>query len=69
MYMRWGRRREPTDPYIVLELNAARGVKLDLLQRLSHNIVRLALALLGGLDGRSFVQVAMVVDVEFAEGI
>jgi hypothetical protein len=36
---------------------------------LSHNIIGLTLALLGGLDGGSLVDVALVVDVELAEGV
>lgn len=54
---------------IVLELDTSRRVKVDLLQCLSHNIVRLSLAGLGGLDGSGLVYISFVVDVELTEGI
>lgn len=54
---------------VVLKLDPPGGVKLDLLQGLSDNIVRLAFALLGSLDGGSLFYVALVVDVELPEGV
>lgn len=55
--------------YIVVQLYSPRAVELDLLQRLAHYIVRLVLRLLGGLDDGRLVEVALVVDVELAEGV
>lgn len=54
---------------IILELDSPRRIELDLLQCLPDDIVRLTLALLGGLDGRGLVEVPVVVDIELAEGI
>lgn len=54
---------------VVFELNSFGGVKIDLLQGLSHNIVRLALAGCGSLDGGGLVYVSLVVDIEPAKGI
>lgn len=54
---------------IVLEFNAPGGVELDFFQGLSDNIIRLALALLSGLDGSSLLYVAFVVNIELPEGI
>lgn len=54
---------------IIFELNAPGGVKLDLLQGLSHDIVGLSLASLGRLDGSGLVQISLVVDIKLAEGI
>jgi hypothetical protein len=56
-------------PDIVFELNASRGIELDFLQGLTDDIVGLALARLGGLDGGSLVNVSLVVDIELAEGV
>jgi hypothetical protein len=55
--------------YIVVQLYTPRAVELDFLQGLSHHIVRLVLRLLRRLDHRSFVEIALVVNVELAEGI
>jgi hypothetical protein len=55
--------------HVVLQLDAPGAVELDLLQRLAHDIVRLVLGGLDVLDGRVLVEVALVVDVELAEGI
>ena len=54
---------------IVVQFHAPRAIELDLLQRLTHNVVRLVLRLLGRLDDGGLVEVALVVDVELAEGI
>jgi hypothetical protein len=58
-------------PYIniVVQLDSPRAVEFDLLQRLSHHIVRLVLRLLRRLDDGALVEVALVVDVEPAEGV
>lgn len=54
---------------IVLQLDAPGGVEVDLLECLSHDIVGLSLAGLGRLDGSGLVYVALVVDIELAEGV
>lgn len=54
---------------IVLQFNAARRVEFDLFQGLSNNIVRLAFALLRGLDGGGLVKVPLVVDIELSESV
>jgi hypothetical protein len=54
---------------VVVQLDSPRAVELDLLQGLAHDIVRLVLGLLGGLDDGGLVEVALVVDVELAEGV
>lgn len=54
---------------VVLQLHPPRGVEVDLLQCLSHDIVRLALAGLGCLDGSGLVYVTLVVDIELSEGV
>jgi hypothetical protein len=54
---------------VVLQLNAPGAVELDLFQGLAHDIVWLVLRGLDVLDGRVLVEVALVVDVELAEGI
>ena len=54
---------------IVFELDTSGGIELNLFQRLTDNIVWLALAGLGSLDGGGLVNVALVVDVELAEGV
>ena len=59
----------PTHADVILKLDSSRGVELNLLQRLADDIVWLALALLGGLDRGGFVEVALVVYIELAEGI
>lgn len=48
---------------IIFQLNSPRRVKLDLLQGLPHDIVRLPLALLGGFNRRSLVNVAFIVHI------
>ena len=52
---------------IVFQLHPPGGVEVDLLECLSHDIVRLALAGLGCLDGSGLVYVTLVVDIELAE--
>lgn len=54
---------------VVFEFYAPRRVQLDFLEGLSDDIVGLVLALLSGLDGRGFVEVALVVNVEALEGV
>lgn len=54
---------------IVLQLDPPGGVEFDLLECLPHDIVGLSLAGLGCLDGSGLVYVALVVDVELAEGV
>ena len=54
---------------IVFQLYSSGRVEFDILQGLSHDIVRLPLALLRGLDRGGLVDVALVVDVELAEGV
>jgi hypothetical protein len=58
-----------TYPNVVLQLDSSRGIELNLLQGLADDIVGLALARLRGLDGGSLVNVALVVDIELAEGV
>jgi hypothetical protein len=55
--------------YIVVELYSPRAVEFHLFQGLSHHVVGLVLRLLGALDDGALVEVALVVDVELAEGI
>jgi hypothetical protein len=55
--------------HVVVQLYSPRTVELDFLQRLAHYIVRLVLCLLGGLDDGRLVEVALIVDVELAEGV
>lgn len=55
--------------YIVVQFYSPRTVELDLFQGLSDHIVRLVLRLLRRLDHRRLVEVALVVNVELAEGI
>lgn len=54
---------------VVVELYAARAVEFDLLEGLADDIVRLSLRRLRGFDGRCLVDVALIVDVEFAKGV
>jgi hypothetical protein len=54
---------------IVVQLYSSRAVQLDLLESLSHNIVGLALRVLGGLDNGGFIYVALVVNIHVLEGI
>jgi hypothetical protein len=58
-----------TYPDVILELDSARRVQVNLLQCLSDHIVGLALALLGGLDRGGLLNVALVFNIELAEGI
>lgn len=53
----------------VLKFNSPGRVEIHFLQSLSHDIIRLSLALLRALDCSSLVEVALVVDVELAKGI
>jgi hypothetical protein len=54
---------------IVLQFYPSRAVQLDLFKRLPHDIVWLMFRLLRRLDHGRLVEIALVVDVEFAEGI
>jgi hypothetical protein len=63
------RLHDTTHIHIVVELDAPRAVELDLLQGLAHDIIRLVLRLLRGLDDGALVEVALVVEVELAEGV
>jgi hypothetical protein len=54
---------------IVIQLDSPRTVELDFFQGLSHHIVRLVFRLLRRLDHRRLVEIALVVNVELAEGI
>jgi hypothetical protein len=54
---------------IVFKLDTSGRVQTYVLQGCPDNIVGLALALLGGLDGGGLVDVALVVDVELAKSI
>jgi len=63
------RLHDATYIHIVVELDAPRAVELDLLQGLAHDIVGLVLRLLRGLDDGALVEVALVVEVELAEGV
>lgn len=54
---------------VVVQLDSARTVQLDLLECLSHNIVGLTLRVLSGLDDGGFIYVALVVDIHVLEGI
>jgi hypothetical protein len=62
-------RLSQTYPDVIFQLDSSRGIELNLLQGLADDIVGLALARLRGLDGRSLVNVALVVDIELAEGV
>jgi hypothetical protein len=55
--------------HIVIQFYPPRTVELDLFQGLPHYIVRLVLGLLRRLDDGALVEVALVVNVELAEGI
>jgi hypothetical protein len=55
--------------HIVVELHPPRAVELDLLQRLADHIVRLVLRLLRRLDHGALVEIALVVNVQLAEGV
>ena len=55
--------------HIVVQLYSPRAVQLHLFQGLAHDVVRLVLRLLGGLDDRGLVEIALVVDIELAKGI
>jgi hypothetical protein len=54
---------------IVIEFYSARAIQLNLPQCLSHDIVRLSLRLLSGFNNGGLVEVSLVIDVEFTEGI
>lgn len=54
---------------IVVQLDTTRRIQFNLLQSLAHNIIRLLLRGLNGLDGGAFVQIAAIFDIELAEGI
>jgi hypothetical protein len=54
---------------IIVQLYSSRAVQLNLLEGLSHDIVWLALRVLGGLDDGGFIYVALVVDIHVLEGI
>lgn len=54
---------------IVFNLNPTGRVKSDLLQCLSHNVVRLLFACLGSLYGSGFIDIALILKVEFVECI
>lgn len=58
-----------TNSHVILELNSPRRVELNLLESLSHDIIRLIFTLLGGFDGSSFIQVTLVIDIESLEGV
>jgi hypothetical protein len=62
-------RLSQTYPDVIFQLDSSRGIELNLLQGLADDIVGLALARLRGLDGGSLVNVALVVDIELAEGV
>jgi hypothetical protein len=57
------------EAYVILQLNSAGRVELDFLQGLPDDIVRLALALLSGLDSSGLVKVALVVDIKLAKSV
>jgi hypothetical protein len=61
--------RKRTYPNVIFQFYSSGRVELDLLQCLTDNIVGLALARLGGLDGGCLVNVPLIIDVELAEGI
>ena len=54
---------------IIFQLDAPGRVQLDFLQGLSHHIVGLVLALLGGFDGSCLIQITLVVDIKLTESI
>lgn len=54
---------------VVLQLDSPGRIEFDILQCLANDIVRLALACLGSLDGSGLVNVTLVVDIELAEGV
>ena len=54
---------------VIFELNTPGRIQLNLLQGLSHDIVWLALALLGRFDGGCLIDIALIVDVKLAECI
>lgn len=55
--------------YVIIQLHSPRAIQLDLFEGLAHNIVGLVLGLLCCLDDGGLVNVALVVDVELAEGV
>lgn len=54
---------------IVFQLDTSRRIQTNIFQGLAYNIVRLAFALLRGLDSSSLVDIAFVVHVQLAESI
>jgi len=62
-------REDATHIDIVIQLHSPRAIQFNLLQRLSHNIVRLTLAILDCAGGGCFVEVAFIVYVQLPEGI
>jgi hypothetical protein len=58
-----------TYSYIVFKLNSSRRIKVNLLQSLSNNIVWLSLGSLCSFDRSGLVDVSLIVDIEFTEGI
>ena len=55
--------------HVVVQFHSPRAVQLNLFQGLAHNIVWLPLRVLCAFDGRGLVNIALVVDVELAEGV
>lgn len=55
--------------YIIFELNSPGRIELNLLESLSHDIVRLSLRLLGGLDGSRLVNVSLIIYIKLAESV
>jgi hypothetical protein len=54
---------------VVVQLYSSRAVQLYFLESLSHNIVGLALRVLGGFEDGGFIYVALVIDIHVLEGI
>lgn len=53
--------------YIVFEFDSPGRIELDLLESLSHDIVRLSLCLLGSLDGSGLVNISLIIHIKLAK--
>lgn len=60
---------ETTYVDVILKFDTSRAVELYTFQGLAHNIIRLSLRLLSGLDYRGFIQITTIVDIQLVECI
>ena len=58
-----------THSNVIIQLNSSGRIELDLFQCLSDHIVRLSFAGLSCFHGSRLIYVALVINVELAEGI